>query len=183
MLARAVRRAPRRTILARSFSSSSSSSSSHSSGADGDDTTHFGFKQVARQDKEKLVGEVFSNVAQQYDVMNDLMSGTLHRQWKDSFVDTLLPLSVSDGSGYRAQHIDLAGGTGDIAFRILQRSKALSPSDPAPRVHVVDINQSMLDVGQQRADKLALSDDLLFVQQNAEELEKFEDNMFDSYSM
>ena len=149
-------------------------------GAESGSSTHFGFKQVAVEDKEALVGRVFSSVAEQYDVMNDLMSGTLHRAWKDQFVDTLLPLAAH---GQRAQCLDLAGGTGDIAFRIVERSRQRYPSEPAPEVVVADINQSMLDVGKQRAKRYGLAGDLSFVQQNAERLEAFADNSFDSYTI
>jgi len=157
-------------------------SRSFSTQPDDSRTTHFGFRQVEEDDKERLVAEVFTSVADQYDVMNDLMSGTLHRQWKDHFVDTLLPLSASNGND-RPRTIDLAGGTGDIAFRIVERSRQFYPQEQAPHVHVVDINQSMLDVGAKRAANRDLLDSLEFVQQNAEHLERFEDNTFDAFTI
>ncbi|CAK9024626.1 4-benzoquinol methylase) (Demethylmenaquinone methyltransferase) [Durusdinium trenchii] len=144
-------------------------------------TTHFGFKNVDVADKEELVGKVFHSVAEQYDVMNDLMSGTLHRVWKDDFVKTLLPLSVA---GHGGKTIDVAGGTGDIAFRIVQQSGAMSPSEPPVHVTVCDINSSMLKVGEKRAQKLGLpASQLDFVQGNAESLPQFEDNTFDAYTI
>jgi len=135
-------------------------------------TTHFGFKDVDAKAKEGLVGQVFHNVADKYDVMNDLMSGTLHRLWKDTFVRTLLPVS----SGEEAKVIDVAGGTGDISFRIVRQSKNV-------KVTVCDINSSMLAVGKQRAEKMGLLKNLDFVEGNAEKLDQFPDNSFDAYTI
>jgi demethylmenaquinone methyltransferase/2-methoxy-6-polyprenyl-1,4-benzoquinol methylase len=140
--------------------------------------THFGFSTVPLREKQHLVDDVFHQVAARYDLMNDLMSGGLHRLWKDRFVTKLsLPRSR------RARHLDLAGGTGDIAFRILKRP------DFAGRVTILDINGNMLSVGRERAAKLGLPKQPLqkngldgkldFVEANAEDL-PFAPNSFDS---
>jgi 2-methoxy-6-polyprenyl-1,4-benzoquinol methylase len=120
-----------------------------------EEETHFGFKTVKKEEKASLVGEVFHRVASNYDLMNDVMSAGIHRYWKDKFVTTLNPLPDS--------HIlDVAGGTGDIAFRCLDRMNSSSaffsrkPSASgsagrrAPSVTVCDINPSMLSVGKER---------------------------------
>ena len=95
------------------------------------------------------VGSVFSNVAEKYDVMNDVMSGGVHRLWKDHFIRSLAP-------DRDMQLLDVAGGTGDIAFRFLDfvRGAYGTTHDGSASVTVVDINPSMLKVGMQRADKL-----------------------------
>ncbi|MEW5317542.1 MAG: hypothetical protein WDW38_008830 [Sanguina aurantia] len=88
----------------------------------------FGFKSVPRGTKESLVAQVFSNVASSYDVMNDLMSGGMHRHWKDSLVEKLRPFPGM-------QHLDVAGGTGDVAMRVLRAIRAselLQPQGPTP---------------------------------------------------
>ncbi|KNC49459.1 uncharacterized protein AMSG_11882 [Thecamonas trahens ATCC 50062] len=141
-------------------------------------TTHFGFRDVPVDEKKALVGEVFSNVADMYDVMNDLMSAGVHRVWKDQFVRALDPTP-----GMRM--LDVAGGTGDIAFRCLDhagRKPAGAATAPA-KVTVCDINEGMLGVGRERAaadgrDPAGLE----WVQGDAEAL-PFEDNTFDSYTI
>lgn len=100
-------------------------------------TADFGFQDVPEAEKEGLVRDVFDSVARRYDLMNDLMSGGLHRLWKATMVDRLRPRA-----GMKV--VDVAGGTGDIAFRILNRA-------PGASVHVVDINAEMLGVGRDRA--------------------------------
>ena len=100
------------------------------------DRTHFGFRDVARADKAGLVREVFTSVAGRYDLMNDLMSGGVHRLWKDAALDWL--------AARPDQHLlDVAGGTGDIAFRFLERGGG--------QVTVCDINADMIAAGQARA--------------------------------
>ena len=99
-------------------------------------TTHFGFRQVAAGDKASLVKDVFSSVADRYDLMNDLMSLGLHRLWKTAMVDWLAP---RPGMAF----LDVGGGTGDIAFRIVERG--------CKPVTVVDVNQDMLAQGRARA--------------------------------
>jgi demethylmenaquinone methyltransferase/2-methoxy-6-polyprenyl-1,4-benzoquinol methylase len=130
--------------------------------------THFGFSTVPLEDKQHLVDDVFHQVAARYDLMNDLMSGGLHRLWKDRFVSKLaLPRTR------RARHLDLAGGTGDIAFRILQKP------DYTGSVTILDINGDMLSVGRDRAEKQRFKGQLALVEANAEEL-PFAANSFDT---
>jgi demethylmenaquinone methyltransferase / 2-methoxy-6-polyprenyl-1,4-benzoquinol methylase len=131
----------------------------------------FGFSPVGAGEKQDRVNDVFHKVAKRYDIMNDLMSAGMHRLWKDAFVDWLSP---SKRTGWRA--LDVAGGTGDIAFRIVEAS------DKQAHVTVLDINGSMLDVGRERALKRGLADNLEFVEANAEEL-PFEDGAFDAYTV
>jgi demethylmenaquinone methyltransferase/2-methoxy-6-polyprenyl-1,4-benzoquinol methylase len=135
--------------------------------------TSFGFRNVADGEKQPLVNEVFHKVAERYDIMNDLMSGGLHRVWKDALVSTLSP-PRSAKKAFRV--IDVAGGTGDVAMRIVERS-----GGPAEAV-VCDINGSMLAVGQDRAQKAGLSGKVRFVEGNAEDL-PFADGHFDAYTI
>jgi demethylmenaquinone methyltransferase/2-methoxy-6-polyprenyl-1,4-benzoquinol methylase len=131
------------------------------------DQTHFGFKQVDRDAKAGLVKEIFSNVAKKYDLMNDLMSGGIHRIWKNKMIEEI--------SGNPSRIIDVAGGTGDIAFRIAQKF-------PQTKIDVVDINQEMLDVGRQRAVDLNLFSNLTFTCCYGEKL-CFEDESFDFFTI
>jgi len=133
--------------------------------------TSYGFRNVAAGDKQPLVNEVFHRVAKRYDLMNDLMSGGLHRLWKDGMVSWLNPPRQS---GWHS--LDVAGGTGDVAFRIVEASGRQA------RVTVLDINGSMLDVGRQRADKQGLAANVDFVEANAEAL-PFPDESFDAYTI
>jgi demethylmenaquinone methyltransferase/2-methoxy-6-polyprenyl-1,4-benzoquinol methylase len=116
----------------------------------------FGFAEVRAEEKAGLVGGIFSRVARRYDLMNDLMSGGLHRLWKDTLVDDLRP---RDGADY----VDVAGGTGDIAFRILGRA-------PDARVTVSDINAEMLGVGRDRVTKRGFVGEIDWVTADAERL-------------
>lgn len=147
--------------------------------------THFGFEEIPKGEKEERVGGVFASVAQKYDIMNDFMSGSLHRVWKEHFVKMLTPLTSDD---YQAKHIDVAGGTGDIAFRIVEKSNAGYPKENLA-VTIYDINDKMLEVGKERAVKRKLwseaegdSGQLQWVQGNAETL-PFPDATFDSYTI
>ena len=133
--------------------------------------TAFGFNEVGQGEKQPRVNEVFHSVARKYDVMNDLMSAGLHRVWKSAFVDWLSP---PKRAGWKA--LDVAGGTGDIAFRIFEASGGNAD------VTVLDINSSMLEVGQDRATKKVLGDQISFVEANAEEL-PFAENSFDAYTI
>ncbi|MDQ0314651.1 bifunctional demethylmenaquinone methyltransferase/2-methoxy-6-polyprenyl-1,4-benzoquinol methylase UbiE [Amorphus orientalis] len=133
----------------------------------------FGFRQVAAGDKQRLVDDVFHRVAQRYDLMNDLMSGGLHRLWKDAMVSWLSPPKSARG---RYRVLDVAGGTGDIAFRILNRGGA------GTSVTITDINGAMLGVGAERAEKKHLADRSRFVQANAEML-PFADRSHDAYTI
>ena len=131
----------------------------------------FGYRQV--EDKQELVDAVFDRVARRYDLMNDLMSGGLHRLWKDAMVARLAP-PRSPTRAWRA--LDVAGGTGDIAFRIAARG------GPETAVTVLDINPAMLAVGRERAERKGLSGRIDFVEANAEEL-PFEAGTFDAYTI
>ncbi len=135
--------------------------------------TSFGYSTVNPGEKQPLVNDVFHNVAQRYDIMNDLMSAGMHRLWKDAMVSAVAP-PKNDNREWVS--IDVAGGTGDIAFRIVERGGA--------KVHttVFDINGSMLEVGEKRAEKLRIRDKLTFVEGNAEEL-PFESGSFDAYTI
>ena len=133
----------------------------------------FGFRKVEDGEKQPLVNDVFHKVAERYDVMNDLMSGGMHRIWKDGLITTLAPPKKA-GSGWRS--LDVAGGTGDVAFGIVEASNRT--------VHttVLDINGSMLRVGEQRAVKKGLEPFVDFVEANAQAL-PFEANTFDAYTI
>jgi demethylmenaquinone methyltransferase/2-methoxy-6-polyprenyl-1,4-benzoquinol methylase len=133
--------------------------------------THFGFAEVDLDEKQGLVDDVFHKVARRYDIMNDLMSGGMHRVWKDAFVAKVRP---GRREGFR--HLDVAGGTGDIAFRIAEAAQKDA------EIVVLDINGDMLDVGRDRAVERGLSDKLEFVQANAESL-PFPDAHFDAYTI
>ncbi|TIQ38558.1 MAG: bifunctional demethylmenaquinone methyltransferase/2-methoxy-6-polyprenyl-1,4-benzoquinol methylase UbiE [Mesorhizobium sp.] len=133
--------------------------------------TSYGFRNVGEGDKQSLVNDVFHKVANRYDLMNDLMSGGLHRLWKDAMVAWLNP---PKRPGWKV--LDVAGGTGDIAFRIVEASHRNA------HVTVLDINGSMLDVGRDRAGKKGLSENTDFVEANAETL-PFDDNTFDAYTI
>ncbi|MGI9365508.1 MAG: bifunctional demethylmenaquinone methyltransferase/2-methoxy-6-polyprenyl-1,4-benzoquinol methylase UbiE [Rhizobiaceae bacterium] len=134
-------------------------------------STAYGFRQIEEGKKQTRVNDVFHSVANRYDLMNDIMSLGVHRLWKEAMVTKAAP---SKQPGWTS--LDVAGGTGDIAFRLVEASKR------AAHVTVLDINGSMLDVGRQRAEKLRLSENVTFVEANAEEL-PFEDNVFDAYTV
>ena len=128
------------------------------SDASPDDVTHFGYEAVPLGQKQGRVDEVFRSVARRYDLMNDLMSGGLHRAWKSHLVAMLRP------SKARPFHLlDVAGGTGDVAFRAREAGGALT------RVTVVDVNEAMLRVGEERARDRRV-DNVAFVTGNAETL-------------
>ncbi|KAJ3112753.1 2-hexaprenyl-6-methoxy-1,4-benzoquinone methyltransferase [Phlyctochytrium bullatum] len=141
-------------------------------------TTHFGFKTVAEEQKESLVGQVFKNVASKYDVMNDFMSAGVHRLWKDHFIRKLSP-------GPTTKLLDVAGGTGDIAFRFLDYVRAAYGPANQASVQVVDINPAMLEVGERRASELGYlsTGQISFAEGNAEKLEFVEDNSVDAYTI
>ncbi|MBL0117089.1 MAG: class I SAM-dependent methyltransferase [Sphingomonadales bacterium] len=129
------------------------------------ETVSFGYQEVAPVEKTKRVRQVFSSVAENYDLMNDAMSGGMHRLWKDRFVRRIKP---REGE----MVLDMAGGTGDIAFR-MQALGAL--------VTVADINPDMLAVGIERAQKREIGG-LSWSEQNAEQL-TFDDKSFDAYTI
>jgi demethylmenaquinone methyltransferase/2-methoxy-6-polyprenyl-1,4-benzoquinol methylase len=121
--------------------------------------THFGFQTVDLADKQGMVDEVFQRVARRYDLMNDLMSGGLHRFWKDVMVAMLNPPRSA-----RCAVVDVAGGTGDVAFRIAEAGRA------GTTVTVCDISPDMLAVGQERARARGLDHAVRFAAGNAEAL-------------
>ena len=129
------------------------------------DTASFGYEDVAPAEKTARVGGVFTSVASSYDLMNDAMSGGMHRLWKDRFVRRVKPRSGE-------QILDMAGGTGDIAFRLAESGAAIT---------VADINPAMLEVGMERAQKRGL-DGLVWSEANAESL-TFPDRFFDAYTI
>ena len=129
------------------------------------DKVSFGFEEVAPDEKTRRVGGVFARVAGRYDLMNDLMSGGLHRLWKNQFVRRVKPR--------RGEAIlDMAGGTGDVAFRLARRGA---------RVTVADISREMLEVGMERA-RWHRIEGVSWAQENAEAL-SFTDRGFDAYTI
>ncbi len=129
------------------------------------DEVNFGDQLVSPEEKTRRVGAVFSSVARRYDVMNDLMSGGMHRLWKDRFVARVKPRA--------GEHIlDMAGGTGDVAFRMARRGADAT---------VADINPDMLEVGKRRAERRGLAG-LDWRVENAEAL-SFADTKFDAYTI
>lgn len=129
------------------------------------ESVSFGYQEVSPEEKTERVGGVFSSVAARYDIMNDAMSGGMHRLWKDRFVRRVKP---QPGEAI----LDMAGGTGDIAFRMADRGAAVT---------VADINQAMLDVGVERAMERGI-DGLVWSHQNAEEL-TYPARSFDAYTI
>jgi len=122
-------------------------------GAEMDETIDFGFRTVRRAEKQGLVRGVFDSVANRYDVMNDLMSGGVHRLWKAALIDWMAPQPH--------QHlIDLAGGTGDIALRFLRAGGGSAA--------ITDINHAMLNAGRQRRDLAKFQDRISWCVGNAE---------------
>ncbi|UAB78178.1 class I SAM-dependent methyltransferase [Erythrobacter sp. SCSIO 43205] len=133
------------------------------------ETVSFGYENVTPEEKTRRVGQVFSSVAKKYDIMNDAMSFGMHRGWKDRFVKRVKPQAGEN-------ILDMAGGTGDIAFRM---------ADRGANVTVADINQEMLDVGAERAmerSEAPGAGSLVFSRQNAEEV-TFPANTFDAYTI
>jgi demethylmenaquinone methyltransferase/2-methoxy-6-polyprenyl-1,4-benzoquinol methylase len=131
----------------------------------GQDTTHFGYKTVAIDEKAERVADVFHSVASRYDLMNDLMSGGIHRLWKRFTIDC-------SGARPGQKVLDLAGGTGDLAAKF---SRIVGSTG---EVTLADINESMLKVGRAKLRDMGITDNIRFVQANAEEL-PFPDNHFD----
>jgi demethylmenaquinone methyltransferase/2-methoxy-6-polyprenyl-1,4-benzoquinol methylase len=134
--------------------------------------THFGYRTVDLDAKQGMVDDVFRSVARRYDLMNDLMSGGLHRAWKDALVTAINPPRGEQAFTL----LDVAGGTGDIAFRTIAAGGA------GTRATVCDINSAMLAVGRERAIKRGLEAAVAFVEGNAEAL-PFPDKSFDAYAI
>ncbi len=135
---------------------------------DGDRTTHFGNETVPEAEKADRVRGVFTSVASRYDIMNDLMSGGIHRLWKDAMMDWLAPRA-----GQRL--LDVAGGTGDIAFRFLKRAGAAQAT-------VLDLTEDMLVEGRKRAEAARLAGSIEWVVGDAMDL-PFEAASFDVYTI
>lgn len=131
-------------------------------------TTHFGFQTVAEGEKAGMVHGVFTRVASRYDIMNDLMSGGVHRLWKDAMMDWLAPRP-----GQRL--LDVAGGTGDVAFRFLKRA-------PGSSAVVLDMTESMLAEGRKRAEAERQAERLDWVVGDAMAL-PLPSNSFDVYTI
>ena len=140
------------------------------SGLGGEDTADFGYERVRLSEKQARVDDVFRSVARRYDLMNDLMSGGLHRAWKSHLIGMLRPSKTRPH-----RHLDVAGGTGDIAFRTLEAG------GPDTHVTVLDINEAMLRVGAERAGH-RYDGRIDFVTGNAETL-PLPGNTFDSYTI
>lgn len=139
----------------------------------GDLAESYGFERISSEEKQPLVDAVFHRVAERYDAMNDFMSGGMHRLWKDAMVASLAPPKRA-ARGWKT--LDVAGGTGDIAFRIVEASGRTAHTT------ILDINASMLDVGRKRADRLGLSGHVDFVEADAQKL-PFADSVFDAYTI
>lgn len=131
-------------------------------------TTHFGYETVPEADKAGRVQGVFSSVASRYDIMNDVMSGGIHRLWKDAMMDWLAPRAGQ-------KLLDVAGGTGDISFRFLKRAGS-------GHATVLDLTEPMLVEGRKRAEAAQMQDSLDWVAGDAMAL-PFDDNTFDVYTI
>jgi len=139
--------------------------------SNGNGDNNFGFKKVTSKTKRKLVDELFSGVAGKYDLMNDLMSLGVHRIWKDEFCRMIPDMNSTI--------LDMAGGTGDIAFRIKERAKKQNKN---PHIVVSDINPDMLSVCKNRAIDSNILENFDIVASDAEKL-PFPDNSFDYYTI
>ncbi|MGZ5919034.1 MAG: bifunctional demethylmenaquinone methyltransferase/2-methoxy-6-polyprenyl-1,4-benzoquinol methylase UbiE [Hyphomicrobium sp.] len=134
--------------------------------------TSFGYRNVPEEERQTLVNRVFATVAERYDLMNDLMSGGLHRLWKDDFIAALNP--PRGDKPYRL--LDVAGGTGDVAIRYARAS------GPNATAVLCDISPEMIEVGRRRVREAGLEERITFAQGNAEAL-AFPDRAFDAYTI
>ena len=167
---RAVRAARQSVGAARQSSSASST------------TTHFGDRTVPTEEKAGLVKGVFSSVANNYDLMNDLMSGGMHRLWKDDFVGRLNLPAVARATGQAPRCLDVAGGTGDIAFRMAESLAAWLPpleEDGAIPLTVSDPNEEMLAVGRERQEQRGIDASCLQFEVGDAQSLPYEDETFD----
>jgi len=138
-----------------------------------DPTASFGYRDVPASEKAGMVREVFASVAPRYDLMNDLMSVGVHRLWKNTLVDVANPRPGE-------RFLDVAGGTGDIAFRIAKRQ--MDKGAERPDVTICDVNPAMLEVGRDRAVDRGLLQGLIWTTGDAEDL-PFPDRTFDGYTI
>lgn len=144
------------------------------------ETTHFGYETVTTAEKKDRVGAVFSSVARDYDRMNDAMSMGVHRLWKDRLIREIAPRPLAHRP---LQILDVAGGTGDIAFRLHDACQRHSTDKTQPAsITIADINPDMLEVGKDRATDRGLMTAFTWQEANAEQL-PFEDNSFDLYTI
>jgi demethylmenaquinone methyltransferase / 2-methoxy-6-polyprenyl-1,4-benzoquinol methylase len=137
-----------------------------------DTSATFGFEAVRPEERQSRVNGVFASVAERYDLMNDLMSGGLHRLWKRDFIGWMAP----PRGDQPFRHLDVAGGTGDIALRVAETA------GPNTRIDLCDISPEMLAVGQRRVDKAGLSHRITLTEGNAEAL-PYPDRSFDVYTI
>lgn len=158
------------------------------------DYTSFGYKTVRKEERQTLVNSVFANVASKYDIMNDAMSLGVHRIWKNEFVNSiglLKPNRIYDDKGnYKDEKIsiiDVAGGTGDISFRIWEKAKNYSKdyfTIMPCEIKVIDINSNMLEVGKLRASEMKIpEEEIKWIECNAETLSFLPDNSVDLYTI
>ncbi|XP_044764587.1 2-methoxy-6-polyprenyl-1,4-benzoquinol methylase, mitochondrial [Coccinella septempunctata] len=140
-----------------------------------EEKTHFGFQEINASEKVGKVHKVFEDVATNYDIMNDVTSLFIHRIWKDIFMHRLAPTA-------NTTLLDMAGGTGDIAFRFLNYIKN-GKCENGCHVVVSDINKNMLDVGRERSKKLNLDQTLISWKEANAEMLPFEDNSFTAYTV
>lgn len=168
---------PRATLF---YSTSSKPASSGQPQSEAE--THFGFQTIKESLKAEKVAEVFSSVASSYDVMNDAMSFGIHRLWKDHFVRSLNPGRKPGGSPMAI--LDVAGGTGDIAFRMLDHADKIN-GDRETTVICADINPDMLKEGEKRAQEQGYmsTNRISFRVENAETLDSIPDNSVDLYTI
>lgn len=148
------------------------------------DKTHFGYRTVKAQDKAKLVGGVFSSVASTYDLMNDCMSLGIHRLWKHYFINRL-DAGMRPGTSRPLDFLDVAGGTGDIAFGLLEHAEKLH-HDKESTMTIADINGDMLAEGERRFQETKWSNEphrVSFLEENGELLESIPDNSKDVYTI
>ncbi|MDX2259329.1 MAG: bifunctional demethylmenaquinone methyltransferase/2-methoxy-6-polyprenyl-1,4-benzoquinol methylase UbiE [Hyphomicrobiaceae bacterium] len=139
-----------------------------------DAKTSFGYREVSRAARQGLVNEVFSSVAGRYDLMNDLMSGGLHRLWKSDLIGWLAPPRTGSGRPYRL--LDVAGGTADVALRFA------NATGPEATAVVCDISPEMLEVGARKVADAGLAERITLIEGNAERL-PFDDRSFDAYTI
>ncbi len=144
--------------------------------------TDFGYRRVPLAEKQALVDDVFHSVANRYDLMNDLMSGGLHRAWKDALVTAVNPPRGKRRPGRREENsrpfalLDVAGGTADVALQVL------AAGGPGTHATIVDINPAMLKVGRERAKAQRLDRRTTFIEGNAEAL-PLPDRSFDAVTI